>query len=84
MGSDNGQRSSGKWRIGAKQTLRAIEQGTVVEVFVAQDADPLIVARIVQLCKQRGIQLTPVDTMRNLGRQCGIDVGAATAAIMEK
>ena len=67
-------------RIGMKQSMKAIEMGMAEEVFVAQDADPRMVARIVQACEQRGIKLTRVDTMRNLGKTCGIDVGAATAA----
>jgi len=65
-----------------KQTMKAIALDIAEEVFVAQDADPLMAARIVEACGQRGIKLTQVATMRDLGRTCGIEVGAATAALI--
>lgn len=83
MLSDNAKRrKKGRMRIGMKQTLQAVEQGMAREVFVAQDADPRMITRIVQICGQRDIQVTYVDTMRTLGEQCGIEVGAAMAAIV--
>ncbi|WP_281279895.1 ribosomal L7Ae/L30e/S12e/Gadd45 family protein [Cohnella pontilimi] len=81
--NDNGLQE-GRVRIGTKQTMKAVELGEAVEVFVAQDADPRLVSRIVQLCGQRGVKLTHVDTMKNLGRACGIEVGAAMAAVVEE
>ncbi|RIE00284.1 ribosomal L7Ae/L30e/S12e/Gadd45 family protein [Cohnella faecalis] len=57
-----------------KQTIKTVEQGDAAEVFVAQDADPRTVARVIQLCEQLGVKLTYVDTMRNLGKACGIEV----------
>lgn len=71
-------------RIGTKQTKKAILLGIASEVLVARDADPRIVARVVQLSEQKGVKLSYVDTMRNLGRTCGIEVGAAMAAIIEE
>lgn len=76
------QDTAGNVVIGTKQTMKAVESGNAVEVFVAQDAEPRLVARIVQLCGARAIKLTHVDTMRNLGKACGIDVGAAMAAVV--
>lgn len=80
MTATNGGKQGERMRIGLKQTMKAIELGIAEEVFVAQDADPRMATRIVQACDQRGIKLTRVDTMRDLGRTCGIDVGAAAAA----
>ncbi|MBW5449182.1 50S ribosomal protein L7ae-like protein [Cohnella sp. CFH 77786] len=80
--SEVGFSAEGNVVIGTKQTTKAVEGGIAVEVFVAQDADPRMVTRIVQLCEQRGVKLTQVDTMRNLGKKCGIDVGAAMAALV--
>ena len=82
MTTSDGGLQEGSVRIGTKQTMKAVEQGIAVQVFVAQDADPRMVTRIVQLCEQRGVKLTQVDTMRNLGRTCGIEVGAAMAALV--
>jgi large subunit ribosomal protein L7A len=68
--------------IGTKQTRKAIEQGKATEVFVADDADPQVVHPIISMCKERGIAVTHVDSMKKLGKACGIEVGAATAAIL--
>lgn len=75
-----GLHAEGTLVVGTKQTLKAVETGKAAEVFVAQDADPRMINRIVQLCSQKGVKLTEVDTMRNLGKACGIEVGAAMAA----
>lgn len=78
--SGGGLHAEGTVVIGTKQTTKAVESGKAVEVFVAEDADPRMVGRIVQLCSQKGVMVTKVDTMRNLGKACGIEVGAAMAA----
>ncbi|WP_124726392.1 50S ribosomal protein L7ae-like protein [Staphylospora marina] len=69
--------------IGTKQTRKAIEQGKAIEVFVADDADPHVLQPILAMCRERGITVTHVDSMRELGKACGIEVGAATAAVLE-
>jgi large subunit ribosomal protein L7A len=75
---------SGHVRVGTKQTTKTVEQDEAVQVFVAQDADPRMVNRIVQLCIQHSVNLTYIDTMRNLGKACGIGVGTAMAAVVEE
>lgn len=70
--------------IGTKQTTKAIEQGNVTHVFIARDADQQIVNPILDICKDRGIQVSFFDTMKLLGKACGIQVGAAMAALPKK
>jgi large subunit ribosomal protein L7A len=70
--------------IGTKQTTKVIEQGKAAEVFIAKDADPRVTAKITTLCKKAGVQVVYVDSMRSLGRACGIEVGAAVAAIFKQ
>ncbi|MGD9678256.1 MAG: 50S ribosomal protein L7ae-like protein [Vulcanibacillus sp.] len=70
--------------IGTKQTLKAIEQGNVQEVIVASDADRRLTSGVIQYGKEKGIELSYVDSMKKLGRYCGIEVGAATVAILKK
>lgn len=70
--------------IGTKQTTRMVELGKAAEVFVANDADPRITLKIVGLCKKMGIKVTYVDTMKQLGKACGIEVGAAMAAVVNE
>lgn len=71
-------------KIGTKQTLRMISLGLAEEVYVAQDADPRVTSKVVSLCNEASIKITYVDTMKNLGKACGIEVGAATAAIVRQ
>jgi len=66
--------------IGTKQTIKMIETGKADHVYVAEDADPRITSKVVNLCKKHGVSVSYVDSMRKLGKACGIDVGAAMAA----
>ena len=76
--------SARKKTVGTKQTLKAIERGQAKAVFVAQNADRHVVDPILQLCASKGIQVIHVDSMQALGKACGIEVGCATAAIIEE
>jgi large subunit ribosomal protein L7A len=84
MTTGNKRLQSGHVRIGTKQTMKTVELGEAAQVFVAQDADPRMVNRIVLLCNQHDVKLTYIDTMRNLGKACGIGVGAAMAVVVEE
>ncbi len=70
--------------IGMKQATRMVELGKASEVFVAKDADPRITMKMVSLCKKMGVQVTYVDSMKMLGKACGIEVGAAVAAVVNE
>ena len=50
--------------------------------FLAENADPHLTASVVQLCSQCQVPCTWVSTMEDLGRACGIHVGAAAAAVI--
>lgn len=68
-------------RIGLKQTLKSIEKQEATEVIVAEDADPHIISKITDSCQEHGVPYCYVDSMKKLGKACGIDVGAATVAL---
>ncbi|NLZ52197.1 MAG: 50S ribosomal protein L7Ae-like protein, partial [Thermoanaerobacteraceae bacterium] len=68
--------------IGTKQTLKAIDKGQVSVVFIAQDAEEHVVSQLKEMCREKGIETVAVSTMRELGEACGIQVGAASAAIL--
>jgi len=68
--------------VGTKQTVRALKSGHVHEVFVASDADPRITESIIDTAKEMDVPVTMVDSMKKLGKSCGIDVGATTVAII--
>ncbi|MCJ7843045.1 50S ribosomal protein L7ae-like protein [Lederbergia sp. NSJ-179] len=68
--------------IGTKQTVRALKSGHVLEVLIASDAEPRILHSIIQAAEDASVPITMVDSMRELGKACGIDVGATAAAIL--
>ncbi|WP_151737877.1 ribosomal L7Ae/L30e/S12e/Gadd45 family protein [Paenibacillus tengchongensis] len=71
-------------KIGTKQTVKAVELGQAAEVYVAKDGDPRLTSKIVLLCSKQGVKVNYVDTMLDLGRACGIEVGAAMAAVLKQ
>jgi large subunit ribosomal protein L7A len=73
-----------KKAVGAKQTLKAISNGTARVVFVASDADEKVTRDILRECRDRGVPFEQVDSVTALGKVCGIQVGAAAAAIIEE
>ena len=67
---------------GVKQTRRALQDGRAKALFLARDADPGLTEPLETMARERGVQVCWADSMRELGRACGIAVGAAVAAIV--
>lgn len=72
-----------KKTIGSKQTAKAIERGTTQAVFVARDADEAVLRDVLAAARSKKIEVVVVESMSALGKACGIDVGAAAAAILD-
>ena len=72
---------SGNVLVGLRQFLRAAETGVALKAFVAKDCAPHIFKEITDNCNKYGISVEYIETMSELGKICGIDVGAAVAAI---
>ena len=75
--------SRGKVVVGAKQLRKAVQSGRARCVFLAKNADPAVTQPIEVLCAQRNIPITWVPGMAELGHSCGIEVGAAAAAVVD-
>lgn len=75
-------RLSGKKVIGIKQTIKSINNGEGKIVYVADDAEDKLVGPVIALAKDKSLEVKHVNTMKELGRLCGIDVGAATALVL--
>lgn len=74
--------SRGSRVVGVKQTRRALADGRAARIFAAQDADPALTGPILRMAEEAGIPAESGVTMAQLGRACGIAVGAAVAAIL--
>ncbi|THE12145.1 50S ribosomal protein L7ae-like protein [Bacillus timonensis] len=68
--------------IGTKQTVKALQTDMVSEIVVAEDADRRVINKVLQLAEEQQIPITKVDSMKKLGKACGIEVGASTVAII--
>ncbi|PYZ91850.1 50S ribosomal protein L7ae-like protein [Salipaludibacillus keqinensis] len=67
--------------VGTKQTLKALENEQVKELVVAEDADRKVLEKALVIAQGKGVSVHPVDSMKKLGKACGIDVNAAIVAI---
>lgn len=70
--------------VGVKQTLRMIEQNRITELFVARDADSYVTRYVVDAAKHSRVPIKYVDSMKQLGHLCGIEVGAAVAGTLKR
>ena len=68
--------------IGTKQLRKALKAGRVRTAYVAADADPILREPLFEQCRSADVELVEVATMKELGRLCGIHVGAACAALL--
>ena len=68
--------------VGAKQTRRALEGGKAVKVFLAADADPCVTQPLELLAREKGVTVERSGSMKELGKACGVAVGAAVAALV--
>lgn len=68
--------------VGTKQTIKHLEKGDAKVVFVAKDADDRVTGQVVELAKAKNVQVEFIDTMKELGEKCNIEVKTAVAAII--
>lgn len=69
--------------VGTNQVKRALKNDMVEKVFIAKDADRRVVDEVIEICKEKGIEIVYVESMKKLGQQCNIDVKAASAALLK-
>ncbi|MBC7325193.1 MAG: ribosomal L7Ae/L30e/S12e/Gadd45 family protein [Moorella sp. (in: Bacteria)] len=73
-----------KRAVGTKQVTKAVMKGIARVVYIARDAEVRVTGPLVQLCRERGVEIVEVDSMKELGRACNIEVGSASAVILEE
>lgn len=70
--------------IGIKQTIKAVEKNMAAKVYIARDADEKVTASLKNLCITNAIELEYIDTMKQLGRAVGIEVGASAVCVLKR
>lgn len=69
--------------VGTKQVLKALKSNAAKKVFLAEDIDPNLREKIVDAASTAECDLYNIQSMSQLGKACGIKVGAAAAAILK-
>jgi large subunit ribosomal protein L7A len=70
--------------IGTKQTNKSLLQNNVKQCYIAKDADNKIIYNISEICNNNGIPIVYMETMRDIGKKFGIEVGAACAVELKQ
>ena len=70
--------------VGSKQLRKALDRESVRFVVLARNADPAITEPIEAICRLQDVPVTWVPSKQELGKACGIDVGAAAAAVVDE
>lgn len=68
--------------VGSKQVSRGIAEGTVGCVIVAEDADRALRKKLVAAAEIADVAVEYAPSMEWLGRNSGIEVGAAAVGII--
>lgn len=74
---------SDRLKIGIKQSMRALNENLASTLYIAKDADDALTADLLKLSEMKRIPVVYAESMKELGRACHIDVGAATAVVLK-
>ena len=77
-------KETGKIKKGTNETTKAVERGQAKLVVIATDVQPEeIVAHLPLLCDEKKIPYVYVPSKKALGEACGLQVAAASAAVID-
>ena len=75
---------TGKVKKGTNEATKAIERGVSKLIIIAEDVEPPeVVAHLPILCEERGTAYVFVPSKQELGKELGIEVTSAAAAILD-
>ncbi|MGI5848640.1 MAG: ribosomal L7Ae/L30e/S12e/Gadd45 family protein [Christensenellales bacterium] len=69
--------------VGMKQVLKFAHSAKLDKVFIAKDADEMIISKLTHVCETNKIPYDLMYTMHQIGSACQIDVGSACAAVIK-
>ncbi|MBQ3483875.1 MAG: ribosomal L7Ae/L30e/S12e/Gadd45 family protein [Clostridia bacterium] len=75
-------KAAAKKAVGTKAVLRALKAGEAVRVYVANDVDTFLYQKIVRAVEEAGMRPVRVESVKELGRACGLTIGCAAAATL--
>jgi large subunit ribosomal protein L7A len=69
--------------VGTNSVLRALSKGELSLVYIARDADPFVTRKVAIAAEKAHVELVEADSMKLLGKACGLSVAAAAAGIIK-
>lgn len=70
-------------KVGIKQASKALMENRAKALYIAKDAEQHVTRRIMELADENNVPIIMVESMKELGKACKIDVGAATAVVLK-
>ncbi|MCD5413383.1 MAG: ribosomal L7Ae/L30e/S12e/Gadd45 family protein [Clostridiales bacterium] len=72
-----------KKTIGIKETSKAMKQGKIRVLYIADDLDNHLKKQIEDVAKDIKLEVVRIESKRKLGVACGIDVSASAVGILK-
>ena len=70
-------------KTGFKEVLKSVEKNLAQKIFIAEDISSSMKDKLENSAKVSGCEVLYIETMKDLGGMCGIDVGASCACILK-
>lgn len=71
-----------KFKTGFKEVLKAVSENNVKKLFIAEDSSESMQSKLTAKVSPE-CEVLYIESMKDLGKMCGIDVGASCAAILK-
>jgi len=68
---------------GIKQCRKCLSQDKVYTLYLACDADPILLEPLRDMAKEKNVSCDETCTMKTLGKKAGIAVGTAALAVLK-
>ena len=75
-------RSAANKAVGTKAVLRALTAGTASRVYIASDSDTFLYQKVVRAAEAAVLRPVKVESGKELGKVCGLQIGCAAAALL--
>ena len=72
-----------RYKIGLKESIKALKANKVEALFIAKDADGFVLRRPIKLAEDNNVEIIEVPTKESLGKLCKIDISAAIAVVIK-
>ena len=76
-------KAAAKKAVGTKAVLRALANKEAACVYVASDIDTFLYQKVTRACAEVNVLVHKVESNKELGKVCGLDIGCAAAAVLK-